>query len=60
MTKKRYLNIKEVAAYTSISVKTLYKWSSEGIVPSIKIGGKRLFDLRDIDRTMESFKSSTL
>lgn len=60
MTKKRYLNIKEVAAYTSISVKTLYKWSSEGVLPSIKIGGKRLFDLRDIDRTMESFKSSTL
>lgn len=60
MTKKRYLNIKEVAAYTSISVKTLYKWSSEGVVPSIKIGGKRLYDLRDIDRTMESFKSTTL
>ena len=56
---KRYVSIKEVSEYTSIPVKTLYEWSSLGRIPSIKIGRRVLFDLRDVDKIMDSFKRSS-
>ena len=57
--KKRYANIKEVSAYTSLPVKTLYEWASLGRVPSIKAGRRVLFDLEDIDSFMSSLKRDT-
>ena len=57
--KKRYANIKEVSAYTSLPVKTLYEWASLGRVPSIKAGRRVLFDLNDIDSFMSSLKRDT-
>ncbi|MCP4370165.1 MAG: helix-turn-helix domain-containing protein [Deltaproteobacteria bacterium] len=53
---KRYVSIKTVSEYTSMPVKTLYEWSSLGKIPSVKIGRRRLFDLKEIDRFMESLK----
>ncbi len=56
MINKRYANIKEVAKYTSLPTKTLYEWAGTGRLPSIKIGRRVLFDLRDIDEVMTSLK----
>ncbi|MBM2833039.1 MAG: 17 protein [Candidatus Brocadiaceae bacterium] len=56
---KRYVNIKEVSAYTSLPVKTLYEWASIGRIPSIKLGRRVLFDLEDIDRLLTSLKRDT-
>lgn len=56
MTNKRYANIKEVSEYTSLPVKSLYELSSLGKVPSIKLGRRVLFDLKDIDELMQSLK----
>ncbi len=53
---KRYANIKDVSAYTSLPIKTLYEWASIGKMPSIKIGRRVLFDLDDIDELMASLK----
>ncbi len=53
---KRYVNIKEVAEYTSLPVKTLYEWAGQGKIPSIKIGRRVLFDLNEIDVVMSSLK----
>ncbi len=53
---KRYANIKQVAEYTSLPVKTLYEWAGRGKIPSIKIGRRVLFDLQDIDVVMASMK----
>jgi excisionase family DNA binding protein len=58
--KKRYANIKEVSEYTSLSVKTLYDWASQGKIPSIKYGSRVLFDLHDIDQMMASLKRNTV
>ena len=55
---KRYANIKEVSEYTSIPTKTLYEWAAVGKIPSIKIGRRVLFDLRDIDQLMTELKRS--
>jgi len=53
---KRYVNIKEVSEYTSLPVKTLYDWASQGKIPSIKYGRRVLFDLQDIDQIMAAQK----
>ena len=55
---KRYVSVKEVSEYTSISEKTLYEWASVGKIPSIKMGRRVLFDLQDIDIVMNSMKRS--
>jgi len=56
MANKRYANIKDVSAYTSLPVKTLYEWASQRKIPSIKMGRRVLFDLYDIDKIMASMK----
>ncbi len=56
MTNRRYVNINEVAEYTSLPVKSLYELASLGRMPSIKLGRRVLFDLQDIDKMMESMK----
>ncbi len=57
---KRYINIRELSRYTSLPVKTLYDWTSQGKVPSIRLGRRILFDLRDIDQLMNNLKRSNL
>ncbi len=54
--KKRYVSIKDLAEYTSLSEKILYEWSSLGRMPSIKLGRRVLFDLNDVDSLMASLK----
>ncbi|MDE2217764.1 MAG: helix-turn-helix domain-containing protein [Planctomycetota bacterium] len=56
---KRYANIKEVSEYTSLPVKTLYEWASQGRIPSLKLGRRVLFDLEDINRLLASLKRDT-
>ncbi len=55
---ERYVDIKKVSKYTSLPVQTLYDWAKQGKFPSIKFGRRVLFDLHDIDKTMESLKRS--
>ncbi len=60
MINKRYVNIKELSQYTSLPVKTLYDWTSQGKIPSIKLGRRILFDLSDIHQLMNNLKRSNL
>lgn len=59
MSNMRYVNIKEVSNYTSLPVKSLYELAGTGRIPSIKLGRRVLFDLRDIDKVMNSLKRSS-
>jgi excisionase family DNA binding protein len=59
LNSERYVDIKATSRYTSLPVKTLYEWAGTGRIPSIKIGRRVLFDLRDIDKVMDSFKRSS-
>lgn len=56
---KRYFNIKEMSEYTSLPIKTLYDWASQGKIPSIKYGSRVLFDLYDIDQKLASLKRNS-
>ena len=53
---KRYCSIKEISEYTSLPTTTLYEWAANRQIPSIKIGRRVLFDLKDIDELMEKLK----
>jgi len=54
--KKRYCTIKELSVYTGFPTGTLYEWASIGVIPSIKIRKRVLFDLEDFDSAMDKLK----
>jgi len=56
MVKKRYVDVKVVSEYTSLSPKTLYEWAGIGKIPSHKVGSRVLFDLQEIDKTLAGLK----
>ncbi len=53
----RYVDIKAVSRYTSLAESTLYEWAGNGRIPSMKVGSRRLFDLKEIDKFMAGLKS---
>ena len=53
---ERYVDIKRVSRYTSLPVKTIYDWSSQGKFPCIKFGRRILFDIQDVDKAMANLK----
>lgn len=53
---KRYANIKELAEYTGLSPKTLYDWAANGVIPSLKVGKKVLFDIPEVDTALARMK----
>ena len=56
---ERYVNIRAVSIYTSLPVSTLYEWAGQGKIPSIKMGSRVLFDLKDIDEVIASMKRTS-
>ena len=57
---ERYVDIKRVSKYTSLPVKTIYDWSSQGKFPCIKFGRRILFDIQDVDEAMANLKKPYL
>jgi excisionase family DNA binding protein len=57
---ERYVDIKRVSKYTSLPVKTIYDWSSQGKFPCIKFGRRILFDIQDVDEAMANLKKPFL
>jgi len=47
---RRLISIKEAAAYTSLSVHTLYTMVSQRRIPFVKVGGALRFDLALLDQ----------
>ena len=44
----------EIAGYLQVAVKTIYKWSSEGTIPAVKISNRCVrFKLAQVDRWLE-------
>jgi len=54
---KRLMDAKTAADYLSISRAKLYQWMNSGKIPSIKIDGKRLFDVFDLDAFVDKLKN---
>ena len=50
----RLLTAKEAAAYLRVHLRTIYEWVAKGMIPSVKLGRKRLFDRKALDRWIDS------
>lgn len=46
---RRFLGIKELADYLSLTKGTLYVWVCQRKIPYLKMGGALRFDLREIE-----------
>lgn len=49
----RLLSVPQAAAALGISTRTLGKWAIAGMVPSLKVKGRRLFSVAALDRWIE-------
>ena len=56
---KRYCTVKELSKHLSVPEGTLYDWAGIGVIPSIKIGRRILFDLNEIELHMKKKKRIT-
>ena len=54
--KRRLLDADSASIYLSISRSKLYEWHRAGKIPSIRIDGKRLFDIYELDEFVEKLK----
>ncbi|MCI0565234.1 MAG: helix-turn-helix domain-containing protein [Nitrososphaera sp.] len=54
---KRLLGVKAAADYLSISRSKLYEWALARRIQSVKIDGRRLFDVKDLDAFVDALKS---
>ncbi|MFC1631826.1 helix-turn-helix domain-containing protein [Candidatus Omnitrophota bacterium] len=46
---KRFIGVRELSNYLTITVGTLYVWVSQRRIPFVKINGATRFDLKEID-----------
>lgn len=48
---RQLLTPEEVAGYLQVAVKTIYKWSSEGTIPAVKISSRCVrFNVAQVDK----------
>ncbi|MGI8784386.1 MAG: helix-turn-helix domain-containing protein [Acidobacteriota bacterium] len=50
---KRLIGIEEAAGYLGVKKATLYSWAWKRAVPSVKMGRRLLFDLKDLDELID-------
>ena len=55
--KRRLLTPREAAAYLTISERTLWSMRDRGEVPAVQFGRLVRYDVRDLDRLIESCKT---
>ena len=51
--KRRLIDIEEAAHYLGLKKSTLYSWAWSRKIPSVKMGRRLLFDLKDLDEMIE-------
>ena len=57
---KRLLSVIDASKYLSISRSKLYQWLEKGRIPSVRIDGRRLIDIRDLDQFVDDLKAENL
>jgi excisionase family DNA binding protein len=57
---RRLMSAEEAGEYLAIRKGTLYLWARKGLIPSVKIGRRLLFDVRDLDEMIDRTKRGKL
>lgn len=55
-----YLSIKHLSEYLSYSEAAIYKMVAKSVIPFFKIGGKLLFNRKEIDSWLLEYKKPTI
>ena len=55
---QRCLGQAEAARYLGISIRTLATHTRDGMIPSLRLGGRRLYDRRDLEELVERLKKT--
>ena len=50
----RYMNVKQLSEYLQISTSNIYKRTTNGSIPVIKMNKRVIFDKEEIDKWMSS------
>lgn len=53
---KRFITIQDAAKLLSISIPTIKNYVKQGLIPSYKVGGRRLFDPEELVEWVKSKK----
>lgn len=56
----RYMNVKQLSEYLQISTSNIYKRTTNGSIPVIKMNKRVIFDKEEIDKWMSSGCDSNL
>ena len=51
---QRYFSLKDIARYTGLSEKTLYRWAESGDIPAHKVGRVWRFDRNEMDQFIKT------
>ena len=51
------LSADEAAQSLGISRRSLFTWTASGAIPVVKLGGRRLYDPRDLRQLIDKLKS---
>ena len=57
---RKYITAKELAAYLSVKVKTVYSWVEAGKIPAYKINGALRFNLKEINAFIKEQRIQTI
>jgi excisionase family DNA binding protein len=56
---ERLLSVREAARRLGLRPSTVYKMAGRGSIPSVKLGGRRLFRVADLDRLVSESRLSS-
>ena len=60
IAERRLINANAAARFLSISRASLYRLVSKNQVPSVKIGGRRLFDLTELNKFVDQLRTDPI
>ena len=60
MNNRRLLDVKSTADYLSLSRSKIYQLVEKGRLVSLKVDGRRLFDVVDLDEFVEELKKDQI
>ena len=56
MTSNRYMSRQELSDYMSVSVRTVDRWRSEGLIRGVRLGTIRRFAIREIEALVQHLR----
>jgi excisionase family DNA binding protein len=54
---KAYMNTTEAASYLGVCSKSIGNYRRQGLIPTVFLGGRRIFRRDDLDEAMESLRT---